>query len=83
MGLNELNNFDFLTQKEFIRRMEDVDSVDFTQQIFLNLSDDAFDNMEVVFGPRMSDAEKILANALIEKYAPNCQCRESNLKIRK
>lgn len=36
MGLKELQDNNLSTQQEYIRRMEDIDSVDFTQQLFFS-----------------------------------------------
>ena len=40
------------------------------------------EEIEIVFGPKMSEAEKILAIALIKEYCPQAVYTESVLKIR-
>jgi hypothetical protein len=82
MGLQESNPPTFQKQQEYIRRIEDRNIIPPYQSIFLSMSESAFEDMEIVFGPKMSEAEKIMAIALISQYAPKCIYRESNLKIR-
>ena len=81
VGMNESipnTNINF----EAIRRIEDPEMQPPYERIFLRLADDAFDDLEVVFGPRMTDAEQIMAEALLELYAPQAKRRKSTLRIR-
>lgn len=82
MGMKELNPLTFENQQEYCRRIEDRNAVPPYEKIFLDISDDAFENMEILLGPKMNEAEKILVIALLNQYAPKCILRESNLKIR-
>lgn len=49
---------------------------------FLELSDDAIQQMEVIFGPRMTEAEKILAKHLLRGFGLDGKWRDSSLRIR-
>lgn len=82
MGINEYNPPSFETNKEYIRRLEDKANMPVDQRLFLKLDGDALRNLEVLLGPKMTEAEKIMAIALLEKYAPNSSLRESSLRIK-
>lgn len=82
MGLQELGPPTFEKQQEYLRRLENREIVPPYQRIFLDVDEAAFEDMEVVFGPRMNDAEKIMAISLLNRYVPNCKYKNSNLKIK-
>lgn len=82
MGLQESNPQTLEKQQECFRRLEDRDAEPPVQRIFLKIDENALKELEVVFGPKMTDAEKIMAVALLEKYAPECKYKESCLQIR-
>lgn len=50
--------------------------------MFLEIDDKVLEEIEIVFGPKMSEAEKILAIALIKEHCPQAVYTESVLKIR-
>lgn len=82
MGLKESNPPTFEKQQEYIRRIEDKTAEPPVQRLYLKLDENALKELEVVFGPKMIDAEKIMAVTLLEKYAPECKYKDSCLKIR-
>lgn len=82
MGLQESNPPSFEKQQEFVRRIENENLVPPYQRIFLNLDENAIEHLEIVFGPKMSDAEKILVKALLKQFAPNTIYRDSSLRIK-
>ncbi|MGN1141664.1 MAG: DUF2971 domain-containing protein [Oliverpabstia sp.] len=47
-------------------------------EFFLELADDAFQNMEILLGPKTSKTEEIIVQALVDKYCP-----DDNVVIRK
>lgn len=53
-------------------------------EFFLDLADDAFENMEILLGPKTSEAEKIIIRALVDKYCPNenVVIKKSRIKIK-
>ena len=49
----------------------------------LILFDDFFNNLTITTGPFQSEAEKIIVQALVQKYNSNIKVLESNLQLRK
>ncbi|MCI8645053.1 MAG: DUF2971 domain-containing protein [Lachnospiraceae bacterium] len=82
IGMQELGCLSFEKKQELYKRIEDRDLEPPYKRLFLELSDEAFLGMEVVFGPRMSDAEKIMAKSLLNQYCPHADYRESSLRIK-
>lgn len=82
MGISEMSPPSLRIQQEQIRRLEDRSSPPPVRDLFLRLCPEVFNDMEIVFGPKMSAAQKIMVRALVEKYAPKAVCRDSRLKIR-
>lgn len=83
IGLQEVFYSDFECQQKLIRMVEDRELEPPYKKIFLDLDENFFVHMEIVFGPKMSEAEKIMAKALLKYFCPNCPYRESTLQIRK
>lgn len=52
------------------------------ERFFLELSDEAISEMEIVFGARMTEGEKILAKHLMRGCGLDGKWRDSTLKIR-
>ncbi len=82
MGLKDAKNGSIQHHQEVIRRMEDPKHEPPYERFFLKLRQDAIDQMEVVLGPRMSEAERILAKALLHKHGLDGRWKNSSLKIR-
>lgn len=82
MGVKELNPPTFQKHQEIIRRMEDKEYIPPYSRMFLDIDDSALQNIEVLCGPKMSQAEKILVQALLNQYCPNGKYQESKLRIR-
>ena len=82
MGLKERNPLNFQMQQEIIRRIEDKEYTPPYARFFLELDEDVLENIEVLCGPKMSQAEKIIVKALLEQYCPNGKYQESKLRIR-
>ena len=81
MGLHEANPPSFAKQQEQIRRIENLSLEPPYKQIFLDIDSDALKDIEIVFGPKMSEAEKIMAKTLIKEYCPEATYRDSILRI--
>lgn len=81
MGVKELNSQTLEKHCELIRRIEDREYKPAYTRMFLELDDNSLENIEVLCGPRMNDAEKVVVKALLEKYCPNGIYKESKLKI--
>ena len=82
MGLKDSNPPSLAKQQEIIRRLENREQEVPYKQLFLELSDEAIQQIEILFRPRMTDAEKILAKALLEKHGLHNRWKESSLHIR-
>ena len=82
MGIGGFSKGSFELHQEFVRRMEDRNNEPPVDKIFLSLDEFCFDNMEIVLGPKMNEFDKNKVDKLLEEYAPNSVCRDSNLKIR-
>ena len=83
MGLKESNPPTTEKQIELIRRIENREYEPAYSRMFLDLDDSALESIEVLCGPRMSDAEKIIVKALLKEYCPNGEYKESRIKIKK
>lgn len=81
MGEKELNPPTLEKHRELIRRIEDREYKPPYTRMFLELDDNSLKNIEVLCGPRMNDAEKVVVKALLEKYCPSGIYKESTLKI--
>ena len=82
MGLQENNPPSLEKQQELLKRISNTSLVPHYNRIFLDIDDTALDSMEVVLGPKMTNSEKILVKSLLNQYCPNCQYRDSSLRIR-
>lgn len=82
IGMKESNPPSFEKQQNLLKKLEDRNLKVPYQRLFLDLDEDALDKMEIVFGPRMTEAEKVMAKSLIKEYCPNCQYKDSVLKIK-
>lgn len=82
IGLKESEQATFNTHIEFVRRLEDLAAKPPYERFFIELSDEAISQMEVVFGPRMTEAEKILAKHLLRSCGLDGKWRDSTLRIR-
>lgn len=83
MGLKESNPPTPEKQRELIRRIQDMKYKPAYSRMFFDLDDKALENIEVLCGPKMNDAEKIIVKTLLKQYCPNGIYKESKLKIRK
>lgn len=81
-GLKEAEFATPSTHIEFVRRLENKDTQPPYKRFFVELSDEAISQIKVVFGPRMTEAEKILAKHLLAGYGLGDKWCESTLRIR-
>lgn len=82
MGLQDSNPPSFKKQQELVRRLEDPFSEPPYKQLFLEIDSKTMEHIEIVFGPKMNEAEKIMATALMKEYCHQAVYRESHLKIK-
>lgn len=81
-GIKEVKETPVESHLKFARRFEDPKTPPPYDRFFLELSDEAISQMQVVFGPRMTEAEKILAKHLLRGCGLDGKWRDSSLKIR-
>lgn len=82
MGMHEEAPKGSDINRELIRRLEDQETRPPYKYLTLPLAENAFEDMEVVYGPKMSEGESVLADALLARYAPSATHRTSRLIIR-
>ena len=82
VGMQEAGSKTFKLQRELLTRLKDPSQKAPYEKFFLDLDENAVQEMEVLFGPRMTDAEKILTKALLEKHGLAGRYSESSLRIR-
>lgn len=54
----------------------------YCNEIFLVLEEDAFEDMEILLAPKTSEQEKIIVEALLDKFCPNINVKLEKSKIR-
>lgn len=81
-GMKESEHPTFEKQLEFAKRLEDIAAKPPYERFFVNLSEEAILQMQIVFGPRMTEAEKILAKHLLRGSGLDGKWRDSGLRIR-
>jgi hypothetical protein len=81
-GMQELEHATRKTYSDLVKRLEDPETKPPYERFFIELSDEAISQMEIVFGPRMTEAEKILAKHLLRGCGLDGKWRDSSLKIR-
>ena len=47
----------------------------------LSISDDAYKDIEIMTGPRMSDGDKLILDSLVRTFCPSARIVRSKLKI--
>lgn len=82
MGLQEMNPPSLKKQQEQLRKIENNELEPAYKQLFLKLDESVLKDIEIVFGPKMNDAEKIMAVSLIKMYCPEATYRDSTLRIK-
>lgn len=82
IGMQESNPPSLEIQQDILKKLEDETTEVPYERLFLDLDENVFDDMEILFGPKMTESEKVLVKSLIEKYCPKCIYRESSLRIR-
>lgn len=81
-GMREYEEATLSTHMKFVRRLENTATAPPYDRFFLELSNEAIAQMEIVFGPRMTEAEKILAKHLLQACGLGDKWRDSALRIR-
>ena len=77
-GVCDINPADASNVRHAIKTRKELDF----DAYFLEISDTAFQQMEVILGPSCTPGDKIVAGALIDKYNPGVPLRPSDLLVR-
>lgn len=62
-----------------INRLRSIGEGVSREYFYLDISDDAFSKMEIVLGPKMDEAQKMIVSSLVDKYSPSAKTEASNL----
>ena len=49
---------------------------------YLKIDEEKFKDMEILLGPKVSEGQKVIVQALIDKFNPGVKIKSSNIKIR-
>ena len=82
MGLKSINitpEIQLEKQRELVRRLKDETYLPPYQSLFVDLDEDAIKDMEIVFGPRMTESEELLIQSFLQGYG--LSGRRSGLRI--
>ena len=82
LGLGTSRQITPKTTVNLYRLLQDKDTRPPYERFFVDLSEEAISQMQIVFGPRMTEAEKILAKHLLRGNGLDGRWRDSTLKIR-
>lgn len=77
-GVRDINPADTSNLRHAMKTGKELDF----DAYFLEISDEAFSQMEVTLGPSCTPGDKVIAEALIHKYTPGVLLRSSDLLIR-
>ncbi len=69
-------------QSVLIDRIEDSKYKAPYNLFFLNLADEALEDIEILIGPKVTEAQETIIRLIVEKYCPNAKILKSNLKIK-
>lgn len=69
-------------QSRLINRIEDEKYKAPYNLFFLNLSDEALSDLEILIGPKVTIAQEEIIRLIVERYCPNAKIIKSNLKIK-
>ena len=68
--------------KEISRRLDDESYVPYHRKLFLKIDPMAFDQMEVLLGPKIDEGEKYLVDCMLKQIKFKGSVSESTLKVR-
>lgn len=71
-----------LAQRKLIERLEDETLRAPYDRYFLKLNDEALKNIEILLGPKVTEAQEEIVDMIVKKYCPTAKVSKSSLKIR-
>lgn len=69
-------------QQKLVDRLEDKKYQAPYKLFFLNLTDEALSEIEILLGPKINESQKEMVNLILNKYCPNAKILMSKLKIK-
>lgn len=69
-------------QIRLFNRLLDRNNKQICKELYLNLAEDAFDDMEILLAPKTSEADYIIVEALLAKYCPDIHINVEKSKMR-
>lgn len=69
-------------QMELISRLEDENIKAPYDRFFLKLEESKLSEIEILLGPRVTEAQKEIVNLIVKEYCPTAKIHQSTLKIR-
>ena len=82
LGIGTSSQITPKTTVDLYSLLQDKDARPPYERFFVALSEEAISQMQIVFGPRMTEAEKILAKHLLRGSGLDGKWKESALRIR-
>lgn len=82
LGIGTSSQITPKTTVDLYSLLQDKDARPPYERFFVDLSEEAISQMQIVFGPRMTEAEKILAKHLLRGSGLDGKWKESALRIR-
>ena len=69
-------------QLKLMERLEDIKYKAPYNLFFLNLTDEALNDLEILLGPKVTEAQEEIVKLIVEKYCPAAKILKSSLKIK-
>lgn len=69
-------------QSKLMERLEDIKYKAPYNLFFLNLTDEALNDLEILLGPKVTEAQEEIIELIVEKYCKSAKILKSSLKIK-
>ncbi len=69
-------------QRNLLNRLEDENIKAPYDRYFLKLEENKLENIEILLGPKVTEAQKEMVNLIVKEYCPTAKIQQSILKIR-
>ena len=82
-SMKELENCkSYNDQLKLMERIEDIKYKAPYNLFFLNLRTEALDDLEILLGTKITEAQEEIIRLIVEKYCPSAKVLKSSLKIK-
>lgn len=69
-------------QRELLNRLENENIKEPYDRYFLKLDENKLENIEILLGPKVTEAQKEIVNLIVKEYCPTAKIYQSTLKIK-